>query len=56
MKIERFEDIQGWQEARTLTKKIYELTNKIYPLREIGALQSDSRSLGINNGQHCRRF
>ena len=28
MKIERFEDIQGWQEARTLTKKIYELTNK----------------------------
>ncbi len=28
MKIERFEDIQGWQEARVLTKKIYELTNK----------------------------
>jgi four helix bundle protein len=28
MKIERFEDIQGWQEARTLTKKIYKLTNK----------------------------
>ena len=28
MKIERFEDIQGWQEARSLTKKIYELSNK----------------------------
>jgi four helix bundle protein len=29
MKIERFEDIQAWQEARKLTKKIYELTNKL---------------------------
>ena len=28
MKIERFEDIQAWQEARKLTKKIYELTNR----------------------------
>jgi len=28
MKIERFEDIQAWQEARKLTKKIYELTKK----------------------------
>jgi four helix bundle protein len=28
MKIERFEEIQGWQEARTLTKKTYQLTNK----------------------------
>jgi four helix bundle protein len=27
MKIERFEDIQGWQEARNLTKEIYQLTN-----------------------------
>jgi four helix bundle protein len=29
MKIERFEDIQAWQEARKLTNKIYELTNKL---------------------------
>jgi len=28
MKIERFEDIQGWQEARTLTKNTYQLTNR----------------------------
>jgi len=28
MKIERFEEIQAWQEARKLTKKIYELTNR----------------------------
>jgi four helix bundle protein len=28
MKIERFEEIQGWQEARFLTRKIYELANE----------------------------
>ncbi len=28
MKIERFEDIQGWHEARNLTKIVYELTKK----------------------------
>lgn len=28
MRIERFEDVQGWQEARKLTKKIYQLTNR----------------------------
>lgn len=33
MKIERFEDIQGWQEARKLTKKIYELTNR-FPFKK----------------------
>ncbi len=27
MKIERFEDIKSWQEARELTKLVYELTN-----------------------------
>lgn len=26
--IQRFEDIQGWQEARILVKMIYQLTNK----------------------------
>jgi len=26
--IQRFEDIQTWQEARTLMKLIYQLTNK----------------------------
>jgi four helix bundle protein len=28
MKIERFEDIEGWQLARELTRKVYELTKK----------------------------
>ena len=36
MKIERFEDIQGWQEARSLTKKIYELANKLPFKRDRG--------------------
>ena len=36
MKIERFEDIQGWQEARNLTKKIYELTNRLPFKRDQG--------------------
>lgn len=33
MKIEEFEDIQGWQEARKLTKQIYELTKKGIPFK-----------------------
>jgi four helix bundle protein len=36
MKIERFEDIQGWQEARNLTKIIYELTKKLPFRRDRG--------------------
>jgi four helix bundle protein len=36
MKIERFEDIQGWQEARSLTKKTYELTNGLPFKRDHG--------------------
>lgn len=29
MKIERFEDIEGWQLARELTRKVYRLTKKV---------------------------
>jgi hypothetical protein len=28
MKIERFEDIEAWQLARELTRKVYDMTNK----------------------------
>lgn len=28
MKIERFEQIDSWQEARNLTKRVYEMTNE----------------------------
>jgi four helix bundle protein len=36
MRIERFEDIQGWQEARKLTQQIYELTNAHQFKRDLG--------------------
>jgi four helix bundle protein len=36
MRIEKFEDIQGWQEARLLTKKIYELANRLPFKRDRG--------------------
>ncbi|HUL30587.1 MAG TPA: four helix bundle protein [Thermodesulfobacteriota bacterium] len=36
MKIERFEDIQGWQEARLLTKQVYELSKKSPLMRDRG--------------------
>jgi len=35
MKIERFEEIQAWQEARKLTKKIYDLTNQLPFRRDV---------------------
>ena len=51
MKIERFEDIQGWQEARKLAKKIYELTNGLLfnkDLRLCGQIQNASVSVMAN--------
>ena len=36
MKIERFEDIEAWQLARELTRKIYELTKKLRFARDFG--------------------
>jgi four helix bundle protein len=34
--IQHFEDIQAWQEARTLVKMIYALTNKEYFAKDFG--------------------
>lgn len=34
--IQRFEDIQAWQEPRILVKMIYELTNKEYLAKDFG--------------------
>ena len=51
MKIERFEDIQAWQEARKLTRKIYELTNRApfnRDLRLCGQIQDASVSIMAN--------
>jgi hypothetical protein len=36
MKIERFEDIEGWQLARELTRKVYALTKKEKFARDFG--------------------
>jgi four helix bundle protein len=36
MKIERFEDIEAWQLARELTRKVYELTRKTRFARDFG--------------------
>ena len=51
MKIERFEDIQGWQESRKLTKKIYDLTHGTAFRRDIrlcGQIQDASVSIMAN--------
>ena len=51
MKIERFEDIQGWQEARKLTKEIYNLT-KGFPFKKdqglCGQIQKAAVSIMAN--------
>jgi four helix bundle protein len=51
MTIERFEDIQGWQEARKLTKEIYNLTKR-YPFKKdqglCGQIQKASVSTMAN--------
>ena len=36
MKIERFEDIESWQLARELTKKVYNLTSKPLFCKDLG--------------------
>jgi four helix bundle protein len=47
MKIERFEDIQGWQEARKLTKKVYELTNG-FPFKKDQGLCSQIQEASVS--------
>jgi four helix bundle protein len=48
MKIEKFEDILAWQEARILTKKIYELTNSLPFKRDQGlGRQAQEASVSI---------
>ncbi len=58
-KVEKFEDLTIWQEARELTKRIYELTQKgpiDKDFRFIGQLRSSSISI-MNNaaeGFECK--
>ena len=46
MKIERFEEIEGWQLARELTKKIYHLTNKGKFARDFGLMRQIQNAAG----------
>lgn len=44
MKIERFEQIQGWQEARSLTRTVYDMTRKDGFARDFGLRDQIQRS------------
>jgi four helix bundle protein len=46
MKIERFEDIQGWQKARELTRMIYEVTKNDGFARDRGLCAQIQRATG----------
>ena len=51
MKIERFEDIQSWQEARVLTKQVYGITKEVQFRRDqalCGQIQRASVSIMAN--------
>jgi hypothetical protein len=41
MKIERFEDIEAWQLARELTRKVYRLTKKPGFAKDYGRIPSE---------------
>ena len=42
--IQRFEDIKGWQEARTLVKKIYQITKVLPFSRDFGLVDQIQRA------------
>lgn len=44
MKIEKFEDILSWQEARKLTNQIYELTNRHQFKKDLGLCEQIKRA------------
>jgi four helix bundle protein len=46
MKIERFEDIEAWQLARELTRKVYDLTKKPKFARDFGLKRQIQEAAG----------
>jgi four helix bundle protein len=46
MKIERFEDIEAWQLARELTRKVYDLTKKPKFARDFGLKRQVQEAAG----------
>jgi four helix bundle protein len=47
MKIERFEDIEAWQLARELTRKVYGLTKKVKFARDFGLKRQIQDAAGL---------
>ncbi|MBW1852330.1 MAG: four helix bundle protein [Deltaproteobacteria bacterium] len=46
MKIERFEDIEAWQLARELTRKVYRLTKKTRFAKDCGLIKQIQDAAG----------
>ena len=49
MKITRFEEIEAWQEARTLVKMVYEVINKNEKFRKDFRLINQFQSAGVSS-------
>ncbi len=50
MRIERFEDIEAWQLARELTRKVYGLTKKAEFARDFGLKRQIQDAAGSSKG------
>jgi four helix bundle protein len=50
MRIERFEDIEAWQLARELTRKVYGLTKKAKFARDFGLKKQIQDAAGSSKG------
>jgi len=56
MKIERFEDIEAWQLARELTRKVYALTKEDKFARDFGLKGQIQDAAGSSKGFKGSRF
>ena len=56
MPITRFEDIEAWQEARTLTRMIYEVTHADRFGRDFGLTDQLRKGLRVHHGQYRGGF
>jgi four helix bundle protein len=55
MKIEKFEDIEAWQLARELTRKVYRMTKKQSFAKDF-VLKRQIQAAAGSSMQYCRRF
>jgi hypothetical protein len=56
MRIERFEDIEAWQLARELTRKVYGLTKKAKFARDFGLKGQIQDAADSSKGLRGSRF